>query len=186
MYQSTVRLIAALPERRPSVALPSRLDMLFRQLAAADGDADSLEESIWSIWMHHPNRRVATAIDKAATDIAAKRFDIAETRLALLVSGCPSFPEAWHKRAILNYLRESDAESVEDLHRTLALEPRHFPALLAFGEICLSAGETDGAALAFRAALRLHPRLQAAMDGLDRIDKNANNHDDDGIISSPT
>lgn len=86
----------------------------------------------------------------------------------MLLRARPKFSEAWHKRATLHYMREDDAESVHDLHRTLELEPRHFPALLSFGEICLTQRESAGAALAFRTALRIHPRLEAARTGLER------------------
>jgi tetratricopeptide (TPR) repeat protein len=163
-----LRLIARVSDRRPSDRLPTRLDMLFDRLAHGEGEATAIEEAIWTVWMYHPHSRAAEALDRAVSDIAAQRYDIAETRLAMLLRGRPDFAEAWHKRATLHYIREDDAESVRDLHRTLQLEPRHFPALLSFGEICLSNREREGAELAFHRALRIHPRLDAARNGLER------------------
>ena len=168
MYPDTCRLIASLPVRRPSDHLPTGLAMLFDRLARGEGEVTAIEDAIWTIWMYHPHSRAALALDRAVSDIAAQRYDIAETRLAMLLRARPDFAEAWHKRATLHYLRESDAESVLDLHRTLELEPRHFPALLSFGEICLTQLEREGAELAFRTALRIHPRLEAARTGLER------------------
>lgn len=168
MYDETVRLIASIDKRKPSDALPSRLDALFRQLALAPHDTEALEDAIWTIWMYHPHRQAARAIDQAATDIAAQRYDIAETRLATLIRARPDFPEAWHKRATLHYLRQDDAESVLDLHHTLELEPRHYPAMMAFGEICLSRKDPEAAIIAFNAARKIHPALAAIQDGLQR------------------
>ena len=168
MYPDMLQLIARLWDRRPSNALPTRLDMLFDRLAHGEGEATAIEDAIWAVWMYHPHSRAAEALDRAVSDIAAQRYDIAETRLAMLLRARPDFAEAWHKRATLHYMREDDGESVIDLRRTLELEPRHYPALLSFGEICLSQREREGAELAFRSALRIHPRLEAARNGLER------------------
>ena len=83
MYQETLRLVAALPGRSPAPSLPRVLDQLFRLLSGTD--TASTEDRIWDVWMYHPHRAVATAIDRAASDIAAGRYDIAETRLYNLV-----------------------------------------------------------------------------------------------------
>lgn len=168
MYDETVRLIASIDKRKPSDALPSRLDALFRQLALAPGDTEAIEEAIWTIWMYHPHRQAARVLDQAASDIAAQRYDIAETRLARLIRARPDFPEAWHKRATLHYLRQDDSESVRDLHHTLELEPRHYPAMMAFGEICLSNQDGTAALIAFNAARKIYPSLAAIQDGLER------------------
>lgn len=56
--------------------------------------------------MTHPNAAAASVLDRAATDIAARLYDIAETRLATLLRALPDFPEAWNKRATLYYLLE--------------------------------------------------------------------------------
>lgn len=169
MYAETLKLVAHLAQRRPAPVLPSRLDQLFRHLALPDCRADELEEEIWQLWMHHPHRRAAQALDRAASDIAAQRFDLAETRLQRLVRACPDFPEAWNKRATLYYLQERDAESVRDIHRTLELEPRHFGALCGLGEICLTRGDVEAALFVFHAALRVNPHLDSTRDKIEHL-----------------
>ena len=49
-------------------------------------------------------------------------------------AGAPDFAEAWHKRATLYYPRVATGECLEDIGRTLELEPRHFAAMMHFGE----------------------------------------------------
>lgn len=166
-YAPVIRLICRLRERRPLEARPA-LDTLFRRLATAPGvaEASATEDLIWSLWMHHPHRSAAEQLDLATSDIAARRYDIAETRLAVLLRRRPDFPEAWHKRCTLYYLMGRDEESLRDIGRTLELEPRHFGAILNCAEILLGTGEREAARLAFAAAMSLHPHLARAREVL--------------------
>jgi len=161
MHAETLKLIATFAERAPSTALPSRLDALFRRLAATTLpiEAKQTEDRIWELWMTHPNAAAARVLDRAASEIAAGLFDIAETRLVKLLRARPDYPEAWNKRATLYYIAERDEDFIRDVHRTLQLEPRHFGAICGFAEICLGRGEREAALFAFRAALRINPHL---------------------------
>jgi tetratricopeptide (TPR) repeat protein len=161
-----LHLIAERRARRPARDLPA-LTQLFRRLAACpSGEAIDTEDRIWSVWMDHPHAGAAAALDAATRDIAAKRYDIAETRLTILLRSAPDFAEAWHKRATLYYLLGRDAECLRDIGRTLELEPRHFAAMLHFAEILLGEGASQDARYTFAAALSLHPHLERARDVL--------------------
>ncbi len=161
-----LNLIAERRARRPARDLPA-LAQLFRRLAACPSiEADATEDRIWSVWMDHPHAAAAAALDAATRDIAAKRYDIAETRLTILLRRAPDFAEAWHKRAALFYLLGRDAECLHDIARTLELEPRHFAAMLHFAEILLGRQASADARYAFAAALSLHPHLERARDAL--------------------
>ena len=157
-------LIAARHARRPAQALPE-LDQLFKRLAAcAPGEAAATEDRIWDAWMHHPNRDAAEVLQRATRDIAARRYDIAETRLGALLRSAPAFAEAWHKRAALYYLQGRDEEFLHDIRRTLELEPRHFAAMLHFAEILLVMNAAAEVRFACFAVLRLHPHLARARE----------------------
>jgi tetratricopeptide (TPR) repeat protein len=166
MYAEALKLVANLGARRPAAVLPFRLDQLFQSLNAPECDARRLEDEIWELWMHHPHRRAAQALERTATDIADHLYDVAETRLTQLVRACPDFPEAWNKRATLYYLQQRDDECVHDIQRTLVLEPRHFGAVCGLAEILRSSGETESALFVFQAALRINPHLSAARDAV--------------------
>lgn len=164
--ESILGLIAARRARRPAAQLDA-LDQLFQRLACcARGEALEAEERIWSVWMDHPHRAAALALERATRDIAARRYDIAETRLSALLRSAPQFAEAWHKRAALYYLLGRDEECLHDIRRTLELEPRHFAAMLHFAEILLGQGAAAEARFAFWAALSLHPHLSRAREAL--------------------
>ena len=162
-YAETLSLIALRRNHCPVRALPA-LDALFRRLAQcrAPQEARRTEDCIWELWMYHPHRSAAEVLELASNDIAAKRYDIAETRLHRLLRHLPNFAEAWHKRATLYYLQGRDDACVPDLRRTLELEPRHFGALCAFAEILLSIDQRESARFVFSQALLLNPHLQRA------------------------
>ena len=154
-----LRLISSCRTRRPA-RVSAFLDALFRRLACcARAEAAETEDRIWDVWMHHPHRAAARELDLATGDIAARRYDIAETRLARLLRRAPDFAEAWHKRAALYYLLGRDAECLSDIRRTLELEPRHFGAMLHFAEIVRCARGPAEAGFAVLAARSIHPHL---------------------------
>ena len=161
-----LELIATRRGRRPVRDLAALAQLFKRLSTCAPIEAADTEERIWGVWMYHPNRAAAAVLDAATRDIAAKRYDIAETRLTALLRAAPLYAEAWHKRAALYYLLGRDAECLDDIRRTLELEPRHFAAMLHFAEILAGEGATAEARYAFAAALTLHPHLPRARDAL--------------------
>lgn len=165
----TKTILALIAERRARRPAHNSilLDALFQRLArCAKTEATETEDRIWDVWMDHPHSAAAQALEAATRDIAARRYDIAETRLALLLRRAPGFAEAWHKRATLYYLLGRDEECLRDIRRTLELEPRHFAAMLHFAEILLGLDAAPDARFAFRAALSLHPHLPRARQAL--------------------
>ena len=161
-----LRLISSYRTRRPA-RVSAFLDALFRRLARCEpSEARDTEDRIWDVWMHHPHDAAARELDLATGDIAARRYDIAETRLTRLLRRAPDFAEAWHKRATLYYLLGRDQECLDDIRRTLELEPRHFAAMLHFAEILLGDGAPTEARFAFYAALTVNPHLPRAREAL--------------------
>jgi len=159
-------LIATRRERRPVRDLAALTQLFHRLAACAEIEAPETEDRIWGVWMDHPHRAAAAALDAATRDIAARRYDIAETRLSALLRAAPRYAEAWHKRATLYYLLGRDDECLHDIRRTLELEPRHFAAILHFAEILLGEGAEAEARYAFAAALTLNPHLPRARNAL--------------------
>ena len=127
-------------------------------------------ETLWLI----ADRRRRPARGSAALDALFRRLGASRREdesiatedliwhLSLLLRHLPDFAEAWHKRATLYYLLGRDASCIDDLRRTIELEPRHFGALCSFAEILLGEGEQESARFAFSVALSLHPYLARA------------------------
>ncbi len=119
--------------------------------------------------MYDTHEGAELALERASADIAAQRYDIAETRLVLLLRRRPDWAEAWNKRATLYYLLERDDESVSAIHRTLEIEPRHFGAMCGLGEILRAQGDIEAARVTFSMALRVHPHLTAVRDAMHEL-----------------
>jgi cytochrome c-type biogenesis protein CcmH/NrfG len=166
-YPETLHLVEQLPVRRPGPGLHSRLGEYFERLPACP----QVEDAIWSAWMHDGHELAERSLDRAASDIAARRFDVAQTRLAQLVRRRPDWAEAWNKLGTLYYLQNRDDDCVAALHRALAVEPRHFGALATLGEILRAQGDAGPARLAFGRALRLHPHLGAVREALRELSR---------------
>jgi tetratricopeptide (TPR) repeat protein len=159
-----LRLISSYRTRRPA-RVSAFLDALFTRLArCARAEAGATEDRIWDVWMHHPHHAAARELDLATGDIVARRYDLAETRLTRLLRRAPDFAEAWHKRAALYYMLGRDSECLDDIRRTLELEPRHFGAMMHFAEILRSMDARTEARFAVHAARSIHPHLLTIPD----------------------
>jgi Flp pilus assembly protein TadD len=108
---------------------------------------------------------------KAIGAMARANLGEAADLLDALVLDAPGWAEVWNKRATLHFLQERDLESVRDIQRTLALEPRHFGAMSGFGQICLRAGNDVAALVAFQAALALNPNLVPIREALATLER---------------
>lgn len=171
MYTETLKLIATSPRRRPSHRLHRGLDALLRRLADLTSApwADTTQDQIWGLWMTYPDARAVAELERATRAIVASDLATAERILERLVALHPGFAEAWHKRGTLYYMQERDAESVRDFHHALALEPRHFGAMLSFAELCMTNGRADAATFVLDIALRLNPHLAESRKQLDAL-----------------
>jgi len=171
MQAETLKLVLSLAGRKPAPSLAPRLDALFRDLARARGPAEAsrVEEHIWAAWMSHADPAAEAELERATRAIAAGDHAEGEAILDDLVHAHPDYAEAWNKRATLYFRLGRDAESVRDIQRTLALEPRHFGAICGFGQICLRKGDRAAALFAFDAALRIDPHLGAVRAAFEEL-----------------
>jgi tetratricopeptide (TPR) repeat protein len=137
------------------------LDSLFEVLCEADdpGDRTDAEERIWAIWSGHEDADAARAMRDAVAAFESGDLGVADRELNRLVEQWPNWAEAWNKRATLRFVEERDTDSLDDIARTLELEPRHFGALAGFGQICLRARDASSALLAFERAIAVNPNM---------------------------
>jgi len=148
-----------------------RLAELFADLQAAqEGEpATIIANQIWTIWIASDDTAAGELMAAGIALMSLGRPIEALARFDKLVEIAPQFAEAWNKRATVHYLLDNYQQSVDDIERTLALEPRHFGALSGLGLIYMETGEDDIALRAFEGALKVNPHLPGARRNIEII-----------------
>ncbi|MCB5174852.1 tetratricopeptide repeat protein [Microvirga lenta] len=166
------QLILDLPSRAPAAGAPRRLVSLLKELARPEParPVEEIEDQIWALWMSHEDRVAEETMGAAVEAMASGALKQARPLLDHLVIKHPDWAEAWNKRATLAYIETRDRDSLQDIQRTLELEPRHFGAVSGFGQICLRNGHLNEARAAFQIALSINPHLPDLREMLDDLD----------------
>jgi tetratricopeptide (TPR) repeat protein len=138
-----------------------RLDGLFDRLrsVAAGAEAAAIQGEIWAIWIASEDREAARLMRQGIGAMAMHELDAALVAFDHLVEQAPEFAEGWNKRATVHYLMGNFDDSVRDIQKTLALEPRHFGALSGLGMIYDALEESESALRSYEAALEINPHL---------------------------
>ena len=138
-----------------------RLDGLFAELKAASDHvaATPIERQIWTIWLENEDKAVAGLMDAGVKEMGQGDHQAALKTFDKLVSLAPDFAEAWNKRATVHYLLNNLKESLADIAKTLALEPRHFGALSGRGLVYARLEDMENALDSFEAALEVNPQM---------------------------
>jgi tetratricopeptide (TPR) repeat protein len=164
-------LLFLLPQLAAAKQGDPRLDGLFARLKAATTQAEAapVEAEIWAVWGEAPDPESGVLLTRAEGAIEHRDYTGALDTLDTLVRKTPDFAEAWNKRATVRYLIRDYRGSVEDIRRTLALEPRHFGALSGLGLIYLAVDDPKAAARSFQAALAVYPLMPGAKAQLEML-----------------
>ncbi|TMA34248.1 MAG: tetratricopeptide repeat protein [Deltaproteobacteria bacterium] len=149
----------------------ARLRELFARLAAAasEREAGAVEREIWSAWLATDDENVAPWIARGLAAMEARDLAAALQAFDRVVELAPDYAEGWNKRATLHWLRGSFEESVADIDRTLALEPRHFGALSGLAMIREAQGRPFEALEALEQLLHIHPRLPQLRERIEQL-----------------
>jgi tetratricopeptide (TPR) repeat protein len=142
------------------------LDFLFGALKVAPDEtsAKAIEQRIWAQWLISKSDTTNLLMTRVKTAIDGKDLDLALRLLDSVVELNPDYVEGWNRRATLHYMRKEFGQSLTDIRRVLAIEPRHFGALTGLGLIMQELGDEKRALEAFRKALDVNPHLARVPD----------------------
>lgn len=154
-------ILVTAPAPAPADQQDTRLDGLFDRLQTArnQDEADIISESIWAIWTYAGIEDVDRLMSVGIVAMAQGQFAVALAAFDAIVAKAPKFAEGWNKRATVYYLIGRYQDSIADVERTLALEPRHYGAISGLGLIHLALGQDKAALAAFERALRVNPHM---------------------------
>ena len=142
------------------------LEFLFGALKAAPDEASAklIEQRIWAQWLISKSDTTNLLMSRVKTAVDAKDLALAMRLLDIVVELNPDYVEGWNRRATLHYTRKDFGQSLADIRRVLAIEPRHFGALTGLGLILQELGAEKQALAAFRRALAVNPHLKRIPD----------------------
>ena len=167
------------PEKSPAERRKARVDELFTRLAQAkdETEAGAIGAMLNRVWLQSGSDTADLLMGRAVTAMDGKDYQTAEAILDKVVTLQPGWAEAWNKRATVRYLRDEDPESMLDIGRTLALEPRHFGALSGMGIILHRNGQDRSALRVLRKAATINPQDRAVKSLIDQIAPDVDGHD---------
>ncbi|MCC6006745.1 MAG: hypothetical protein JJU40_03610 [Rhodobacteraceae bacterium] len=148
------------------------LEDLYRQLADPDtSDWPRVEVEITRAWSRSGSSSMDLLLRRGRNAIRARDYEAAIDHLTALVEQAPDFAEGWNARATAWYAMGEYGLSVEDIARTLSLNPHHFGALAGLGAIYERIGLESRALQAYRAALAIHPHIETVMQSVERLEE---------------
>jgi tetratricopeptide (TPR) repeat protein len=108
-------------------------------------------------------QRGRDAIDAGDLPAAIEHF-------TALTDHAPEFAEGWNARATAYFMAGEIGPSINDIAKTLSLNPRHFGALSGLGMIFEQLGQPEKALEVYKAALAIHPQLQGVIESVERLE----------------
>lgn len=171
MQHSLTGLLLLLCLSTPGYADNAGLDELFNKLKIAPNESVAQEyaNSIWQIWFRSGDSKIDTLMQQAMSERRSANYDGAIKILDQVIKLKPDYAEGWNQRATLYFMQQEYEKSLEDVARTLQLEPRHFGALSGRAVIRLRQGKPALAVQNLMQALEIHPYLPERVL-LDQID----------------
>lgn len=147
------------------------IEELHTRLADPDeADWRAVERSLVRAWARSGSAAMDLLLLRGRAAIARGDHRRAVEHLTALTEMAPDFAEGWNARATAFYAQEEFGLSMDDIRRTLALNPRHFGALAGLGRILEQLGEDQAALRAYREALRINPHLAPIRDAAEALE----------------
>jgi tetratricopeptide (TPR) repeat protein len=147
------------------------LDTLFAKLQTATDPVavQSLEAAIWEQWTVPPDPQQRALMLRGIAEMQQQELQSAVTTFSKLIEVAPDFPEAWNKRATVQWLLGNFPASLSDICETIKREPRHFGAYSGLGMIRAEMGEPGRAVAAFQLAKKYNPHIVGIDAEIERL-----------------
>lgn len=130
-----------------------------------------VERELLSEWSKSGSAAMDLLLQRGRDALQAGDTDAAIEHLTALTDHAPEFAEGFNARATAYYQAGRFGPSMQDIARTLALNPNHFGALSGLGLILEETGLDAQALAAFRAAHAIHPNQPGIKASLARLER---------------
>jgi len=148
-----------------------RLNNLFKKLNETENQDEirDLISDIWNIWYEVDDPKVIEYFEKGIQAMNLRNYPLAIRFFNNLIDEDPNFAEGWNKRATVHFMMGNFDQSMQDIIKTLELEPRHFGALDGMGLIFIHQGQFQQALDVYDKMLEIFPFSVKTMDKKERI-----------------
>lgn len=144
---------------------------LLQQLADPETeDWERVEERVIDAWSRSGSVAMDLLLQRGQDALEEENYQAAIEHFTALTDHAPQFAEAWNMRATAFFLIDEYGLSIEDISRTLALNPKHFGALSGLGVILEQIGDNENALLAYRAAYEINPHRENLTEAISRLE----------------
>ena len=139
-----------IPISFPHKAYSSELDDLFLKLKLSDNTvlARNYESKIWKIWLNSGSK----LMENGQLVHAQKVFEEISIK-------DPYWAESYNKIATIKFLKGDYSGSINDIQKTLKLEPRHFGAISGLVQINIILKNYEQALKNLEYVLKIHPNI---------------------------
>jgi len=139
--------------------LDSRLTELFDKLHIAESknEINNLTHDIWKIWDETNDPKIEEDYHRGLEAMRIGDFVMSIDFFTRVIEKNPDFAEGWNKRATVYYILGQFDKSMNDINKTLLLEPRHFGAMDGMGLIFIQLQQYDKAIKIYDQMLEIFP-----------------------------
>ena len=168
-------LAAACAALAPPVAAqagpdPDEIDRLFEELAKPDQPGwQQIEDAIALEWSKSGSPSMDLLLQRGRDALSEGAFETALEHLTALTDHAPDFAEGWNTRATVWFRLDRYGLALDDISRALALEPRHFGAMIGLATILRELDMEDEALEVLRKAHALHPHRPNVREGIETL-----------------
>ena len=148
-----------------------RLNNLFKKLNKTENQEEisDIIKNIWDIWYEVDDPKVIEYFEKGIQAMRIRNYPLAVRFFNNLIEEDPNFAEAWNKRATVYFMMGDFDKSMQDIIKTLELEPRHFGALDGMGLIFIHQGQYQQAIDVYDKMLEIFPFSLKTMEKKENI-----------------
>ncbi len=156
----------------PVLADDAELEALFEGLKNADQtQAPQIENRILELWSKSGSESMDLLLDRGREALTEGDTTLAIRHFTALIDHAPEFAEGYNGRATAYFQAGRYGLSLEDIRRTLTLNPRHFGAMSGLALILEELGRPEDALSAWREVEMINPGREGLSDAIKRLER---------------
>ena len=156
----------------PARADPSELDALFAGLKTASTEVSAqIEQRIYDIWSESGSASMDLLLQRGRDALTTGDTKTAIEHFSAVIDHAPDFAEGYNGRATAFYQLGQYGPALDDIRKTLELNPRHFGAMTGLALIMEELGMEKDALEVWRRVAAIAPNSDGVQDAINRLEK---------------